>query len=61
MTKQAGRFAALLLPTRKFADAEVSRMLAEAADLFDRRGDHEHASRLRARAAELEQQAEREA
>lgn len=54
MTEDDGRWQRILRPTRRFADAEVARMLAAAADLFDQRGEHDHADRLRARANQLD-------
>lgn len=46
------RMLARLRPARVHSDAEVGRMLRQAADLFD----DEHAERLRRRADELDAQ-----
>lgn len=51
----ASRFAHLLRPTRTVADAEVARMLRQAADTVFAR-DPEHADRLRRRADQLDPQ-----
>lgn len=59
-TTDDGRQAAVrraLTPHRRYCDAEVSKMLHAASELFDQRGEHATAARVRARADELERSA----